>query len=103
MNEIIPGSAIKEGLKQYRKDVPSVGTVSFEDSQQYLADGIICRGWTILEGKKRYFHVIRSPQEFPKKTFMVAESEKELFSMTVMLGMEAGIEFDLLVNENQSG
>ena len=97
MGDVIPPHALKAALKQYRKDVPSVGTVTFEESQALLEKGFICRGWTETGEGKRYFHIIRCPQNYPEKTFMMARTEKELFTMTVYRGMDAAIDLDLLV------
>ena len=97
MNDVIPPHDLKIALKTYRKDVPSVGFVSFEKSQALLEEGRICRGWTKLGGLKQYFQIIRSPQHFPNKTFMTARNEKEILTMAVHLGMAANIPFDLMV------
>jgi len=99
MNDVIPPHELKIGLKAYRKDVPSVGTVSFEKSQALLAEGRICRGWTKVGGLTQYFQIIRSPKDFPNKTFMMARNEKEILMLSIYLGMEASIPFDLLVQE----
>lgn len=102
MNEMLSPQELKIAMKQYRSDVRSVGTVSFEKSQALLEEGRICRGWTKVDGRKQYFHIIRSPQNFPEKTFMTARNEKEVFTMTVYLGMQAEIEFDLLVSKDET-
>lgn len=101
MNSPIPPEDLRIALKEYRRDVPSVGTVSFEKSQNLLEQGRICRGWTKIDQHKRYFHVIRSADDLSKRVFMNASSEKELFTMSVFLGMDAGIDFDLLVGREE--
>ena len=103
MNDLIPPQALKEALKQYRKDVPSVGTVSFEESQDLLKKGMICRGWTIMGDERQYFHIIRSPQNYPEKTCLMGRNEKELFTTTIFLGMQSDIDFDLLVRPDEDG
>ena len=95
----IPPEAFKDALKQYRRDVRTVGTISFEQAQNFLEDGNICRGWMKQEDGKMYFHIIKSPTNFPEKAIFSAESEKELFAMTDMLGMENNIELEDLPTE----
>ena len=95
----IPPAALKAALKQYRKDVPSVGTISSETVDQFLAEGRICRGWTNLDGQPQYFHIIKSPGSYPEKSAMFSNSEAELFQMTVHLGMQHGIDLDDLLTE----
>lgn len=97
--DIIPPKALKAGLKQYRKDVPSVGTVSSEAVDQLFAEGRICRGWTTLDGQIKYFHIIKSPSRYPEKSVSFGESEKELFQMTIHLGMQHGIDLNDLLTE----
>jgi hypothetical protein len=89
----------KDAFKRYRSDVPSVGTVSSERAQELLEEGFICRGWVLMDEGKLYFHVIKSPTDFPQKAILTAASEKELFAMSVMLGIENEIEFEDLVSE----
>jgi len=90
---------LKAALKQYRSDVPSVGTISSEAVDQFLAEGRICRGWTQVDGKPQYFHIIKSPGSYPEKSALLGNSEKELFAMTVQLGMQHGIELDDLFKD----
>lgn len=90
----------KAALKQYRKDVPSVGTVTYERAQQLLSEGRICRGWTEVDGQRQYFHVIKSPGNYPKKSLMLSDSEEGLFEMTIHLGMQYDIDLDDLLTES---
>ena len=94
----IPPAAFEDALRQYRQDVPSVGANSEQEVQQLLEQGRICRGWMSRTGGKLYFHIVKSPTEFPSKALMTAATERELFAMTVMLGMEHEVAFEDLVS-----
>jgi len=97
--EIIPPSVLKQVLKQYRHDVPSVGTVPSEKVDQLLAEGRICRGWTTLDGQRQYFHIIKSPGHYPDKSAFYGDSEAALLEVTIHLGMQHNIDLDDLVTE----
>ena len=98
MDSISPDD-FKSVLKQYRKDVPSVGTVTSATVDEFLAAGRICRGWTELDSRKKYFHVIKSPGSYPEKSVFSADSETELLLLTIQLGMQYGIDLDDLFKE----
>ena len=98
MNLIDPEN-FKAVLKQYRKDVPSVGTVSFTVVDEYLAVNRTCRGWTELGDRKQYFHIIKSPERYPVKSILYADSETELLQATIHLGMQHEIDLDDLFKE----
>ncbi len=95
----IPVGVFKDALKQYRKDVPTVGTINETKAQQFLSAGHICRGWIETADGKMYFHIIKSPEDYPHKAFFSGDNEAELFGMTVALGMEHEIELEDLVTE----
>ena len=96
---ILTPQQIKAGLKQYRKDVPSVGTVTETVVDEFLAEGKICRGWTTWNGQKQFFHIIKSPDHYPEKSVFYADSEAELFEMTVGLGMQKDIDLKNLLTD----
>ncbi|HEX9046224.1 MAG TPA: hypothetical protein VF988_04295 [Verrucomicrobiae bacterium] len=88
---------LKAALKQYRKDVPTVGTIDSATVDQYLTEGRICREWTIWDGRKQFFHIIKSPGSYPEKSVFYGNSEQDVFQMTIRLGMQHGIDLkDLL-------
>ena len=91
MDSISPED-FKAVLKQYRKDVPSVGTATSAVVDEHLAAGRTCRGWTELDGRKQYFHIIKSPGHYPEKSVLSADSETELLQMTIQLGLQHNIE-----------
>ena len=95
----IPPKMFKEALKQYRRDVPSVGTVSFDEAQDLLKQGRICRGWMDDDNEKMCFHIIKSTTQYPHKSLFSANTEKELFATTIFMGMESGIDLDDLFFE----
>lgn len=97
--DIIPPEMLKEALKQYRKDVPSMGRISYDEVEKLLSEDRTCRGWTTVGGREQYFHIIKSPTKFPEKSAMFADSEKDLFQMTVHLGMQHEIDLDDLVKD----
>jgi len=76
-----------------------VGTASSEAVEQFLAEGRICRGWTTFAGKKKYFHIIKSPGSYPEKSAFYGKSESELFQMTIHLGMQHGIDLNDLLTD----
>jgi hypothetical protein len=90
---------LKQILKQYRHDVPSVGTVTREAVDQLLAVGRICRGWTTFDGKRQYFHIIKSPGSYPDKSAFFGDSETEVLEMTVHLGMQHEIDLENLLKD----
>jgi hypothetical protein len=92
-------SDFKAALKQYRKDVPTVGTVNSETVDKYLDEGRICRGWTAWDGRKQFFHIIKSPSSYPEKSVFYGNSERELFEMTIFLGMEHDIPLNDLLTD----
>jgi hypothetical protein len=95
----MPQAEIKAAFKQYRKDVPSVGTISDDAITKLLAEGKICRGWTTLDGQRKYFHIIKSLGSYPEKSVFYGDTETQLFEMTVFLGMQRGIALiDLLTD-----
>ena len=95
----IPRKMFRDALKQYRRDVPSVGAVSFEQAQEFLRQDRICRGWMNTDGEKMYFHVIKSITEYPKKSLSSAETEQDLFKSTIIMGIQAGIDLDDLFTD----
>jgi hypothetical protein len=97
--DIIPPEDFKTVLKQYRKGVPSVGTVSSTVVDEFLAAGRTCRGWTDLNGRKQYFHIIKSPGRYPEKSVFYADSETELLQMTIHLGLQHEIHLEDLFQE----
>jgi hypothetical protein len=97
--EQIPQAELKAAFRQYRKDVPSVGTISDDEVSKLLAAGKICRGWTEFDGQRKYFHIIKSPGHYPEKSVFYGDTEAQLFEMTVMLGMQSGINLIDLLRE----
>ena len=97
--EIVPPAELKAALKQYRKDVLSVGTVSSEQIDKLLAEGRICRGWTDWDGQQKFFHIIKSPGSYPEKSVLYGETEEQLFQMTVYLGMQHDIPLNNLLTD----
>jgi hypothetical protein len=97
--EYLSDADLKAGLKQYRHDVPTVGTIDAATLDQYLAEGRICRGWTDLNGKKQFFHIIKSPGSYPEKSVFYGDTESDVFQMTIHLGMQHGIPLNDLLTE----
>ncbi len=97
--DLIPQADLKAALKQYRKDVPTVGTIDSEPLDQYLAEGRICRGWPTWDGRKQFFHIIKSPGSYPEKSAFYGNSESDVFQMTIQLGMRHGIALNDLLTE----
>ena len=97
--DILPPADLKAALKQYRKDVPSVGVVNEASVDQFLAKGRICRGWTKFAGEAKYFHIIKSPGSYPEKSVLYGDTEEQLFQMNVYLGMQHDIPLQDLLTE----
>ena len=97
--EYLSEADLKAALKQYRKDVPTMGTVDAATLDKYLSEGRICRGWTNCDGRKQFFHIIKSPGSYPEKSVFYGNSESELFQMTIFLGMQHNITLNDLLTE----
>lgn len=96
----ISDTEMQEAFQKYRQDVSSVGKVSPEEAQAFLDLGRICRGSIVRDGDKEFFHIIKSPTNYPEKSIFYSDSEKNLFMLTVMMGMGSGIEFGDLFSES---
>ena len=71
--------------------------ISEQEVQRLLEVGRICRGWMSANGGRVYFHIVKSPTKFPEMALLTAVTERELFAMTVMLGIENEVDFEELV------
>ena len=95
--EMFSKKQLCKALEYYRHTVPFEGTVTREKTEELLEQNKICRGW-ILEGNNlEFFHIIKSPTNYPEFTILISEDEEQLFMMTIMLGMQNNIDlYDLL-------
>jgi len=87
-------------LQCYCQDVPFIGTITLDKANQLLAEKKICRGWMLgSDGELEFFHIIKSPTHFPKLTILVADSEENLLTTTVMLGMQNNVDLEDLFSK----
>ena len=86
-------------LEYYRHTVPFEGTITRNKAEELLAKNKICRGW-ILEGNDlEFFHIIKSPSNYPELAIFVSEDEEQLFMATIMLGMQSNFDLNDLFAE----
>lgn len=96
---MIDPKVFKALLKQYRHDVPTVGIVTQDVVNQLLVDGRICRGWVVTSGERMYFHIVRSPENYPEKTVSYGPSEEAVVTILIYLGYSKGVDFEHLVSD----
>ena len=83
-----------QALELYRQDVAFEGTITKQKADTLLEKGKICRGWIVSHDGLEYFHIIKSPMNYPELTILIAEDEEQLFMSTIMLGMQNNIDLD---------
>ena len=90
---------IMDAFNIYKKQVPNIGTISLEQTDELLEKGKICRGRIIENNEIEYFHIVKSPTCFPEKSIFSGESELILFQMLIVMGMEKEIDLDDMFTE----
>ena len=73
----------KIALKCYRKDVPYVGKIANADADKLLHNEKICRGWIVDEDSHKFFHIIKSPTNYPNFSIFYADNEEMVLKMTM--------------------
>ena len=92
--EMISEKQFYQALEFYRQSVPFEGTRTKQKADKLLEKGKICRGWIVGHGGLEYFHIIKSPMNYPELTILIAEEEEQLFISTIMIGMQNDIDLD---------
>ncbi len=92
--EMFSEKQLYKALELYRQDVPFKGTITKGKADKLLEKGEVCRGWIIDSGGLEYFHIIKSPNDYPELTMLVSEDKEQLFMMTIMMGMQNNIDLD---------
>ena len=97
--EMLSEKQLYQALEFYRQSVPFEGTITKQKADKLLEKGKICRGWIIGSGGLEYFHIIKSPRNYPELTILISEDEEQLFMVTIMLGMQNHIDLYDLFSE----
>lgn len=86
-------------LEAYHREVPFVGTITFEKANQILEEGKICRGWILGENGLEFFHIVKSPSNYPDLSILMGPDEETLLVSTVMMGMQNNIDLEKIFHK----